>query len=174
MSHALVDINLFFAFSIASSQIYELKRTDSNYALYMKSDAYKNNMDKTVLATFNKETYPYGFYIGKLEFKSNTKSLAFGGILGIKITKKDAQIIEQKVSLGCTSMDLSSAGQGICLFCLNTYDYDSIEIFPQTGDTIAIEDYSKIQITDSVPNEDSMANFNEKYLLLILSLLLFI
>ena len=164
----------FLLFSIASSATYELKRTDSTYALYMKSDAYKNNMDKTVLASFNKETYPYGFYIGKLEFKSNTNSIAFGGTLSIKITKKDAQVNEQMASVACSGMDLSSHGQGICLFCLNTYDYDSIEISPQTGDSISIEDYSKIQISDSVPNGDSMVNFNAKYLFLILGLLLFI
>ena len=70
--------------------------------------------------------------------------------------------------------DLSDAGQGICLFCLNTNDYDSIEISPQTGDSITIEDYSKILITVSVSNGESMVNFNAKLLFLILGLLLFI
>ena len=141
-------------FSTVSSETHELKRTDSTYALYMKSDAYKNNMDKTILETYNKETYPYGFYIGKLGWKNSSagKLLRFVGTLRIKVTKKDAQVNEIKESITCHGSDLSDGGQGICLFCLNTNDYDSIEISPQTGDSITIEDYSKILITVSVSN----------------------
>ena len=163
----------FLLFSIASSANIELKKTDSTYALYFKSDAYINNMDKTILTEYNKDKYPYGFYIGKLEAKSSIQP-GLVGTLGIKITKKDAQVNEQIVSVTCSVMDLSVAGQGISLFCLNNIDYDSIEISPQTSDTISIENYSKISFTDSVPNGDSMINFKAKYLFFILGLLLFI
>ena len=163
----------FLLFSIASSANYELKRTDSTYVLFFKSDDYIKNMDKTILATYNKDTYPFGFYIGKLEAKSSIQP-GFVGTIGIKIIKKDAQANEQKVSVECHGMDLSAANQGITLFCLNKIDYDSIEISPQTSDTISIENYSKISFTDSVPNGDSMINFKVKYLFFILGLLLFI
>ena len=161
-------------FSIASSANIELKKTDSTHALYFKSDAYIKNMDKNILAAYNKDNYPYGFYIGKLESKSSGQLQQLTGTLGIKITKKDAQVNEQIVSVTCSVMDLSVAGQGISLFCLNNIDYDSIEISPQTSDTISIENYSKISFTDSVPNGDSMINFKAKYLFFILGLLLFI
>ena len=163
----------FLLFSIASSANYELKRTDSTYVLFFKSDDYIKNMDKTILATYNKDTYPFGFYIGKSEAKSSIQS-GLVGTFRIKITKKDAQVNEQIVPVTCGVIDLSVAGQGISLFCLNNIDYDSIEISPQTSDTISIENYSKISFTDSVPNGDSMVNFKAKYLFFILGLLLFI
>ena len=39
---------------------YSLKRTDSTYALYMKSDEYQNNYSKKLNVD-----YPNGFYIAK-------------------------------------------------------------------------------------------------------------
>ena len=108
----------FLLFSIASSANYELKRTDSTYVLFFKSDDYIKNMDKTILATYNKDTYPFGFYIGKLEAKSSIQQ-GFVGTIWIKIIKKDAQTNEQKVSVECHGMDLSAVNQGITLFCLN-------------------------------------------------------
>ena len=60
-------------FSFVSSQgitikdkDYSLKRTDSTYALYMKSDEYQNNYSKKLNVD-----YPNGFYIAKLENKNS-------------------------------------------------------------------------------------------------------
>ena len=162
--------------SLVSSQTnYELKRTDSSYALYMKSDEYKNNVGKTAgvsnLSTDN------GFYIAKLENKNSGTLTAGTGTLTITIKKNDSQSNEKKVQVDCYVMDLSSFSQGIALFCDNSEAYDSIEFTPEGTDSIKIEGITQIKFglsTATGDNGSSSIKENGKYMALLLALILFI
>ena len=169
---------IFICFSLVGltfSQTIELKKTESTYGLFFKSDAYANNMDKRMLASYNKDIYPNGFYIGNLALKNSNKLQVPTGQLTIKITKNDAQTNDQKFQIVCNAVDLTQYNQGIALYCLNENDYDSITISPDNSDTIKIDDADKIKISDSLPtsnnNGDSISFFKGKYLLLALALL---
>ena len=170
---------IFICFSLVGltfSQTIELKKTESTYGLFFKSDVYAKNMDQTMLASYSKEKCPNGFYIGNLALNnSNQFQQGASGKLTIKITKNDAQTNEQKFQIVCNAFDLTQYNQGIALYCLNENDYDSITISPDNSDTIKIDDADKIKISDSLPtsnnNGDSISCFKGKYLLLALALL---
>ena len=169
---------IFICFSLVGltfSQTIELKKTESTYGLFFKSDAYANNMDKNMLTYYSKEKYPHGFYIGNLALKNSNKLQVAAGQLTIKITKNDAQTNEQKFQIVCNAVDLTQYNQGIALYCLNGNDYDLITISPADSDTIKIDGADKIKISDSLPtsnnNGDSISCFKGKYLLLALALL---
>ena len=169
---------IFICFSLVGltfSQTIELKKTESTYGLFFKSDAYANNMDQAMLAYYSKEKYPHGFYIGNLSLKNSNKLQVPTGQLTIKITKNDAQTNDQKFQIVCNAVDLTQYNQGIALYCLNGNDYDLITISPDDSDTIKIDDADKIKISDSLPtsnnNGDSISCFKGKYLLLALALL---
>lgn len=171
---------IFICFSLVGltfSQTIELKKTESTYGLFFKSEAYAKNMDPRMLASYSEEKYPHGFYIGNLALKNSNHQLQQGasGKLTIKITKNDAQTNEQKFQIVCNAVDLTQYNQGIALYCLNGNDYDLITISPDDSDTIKIDDADKIKISDSLPtsnnNGDSISCFKGKYLLLALALL---
>ena len=160
---------------VSSETNYELKRTDSSYALYMKSDEYKNNVGKNEgvsdLSTEN------GFYIAKLENKNSGDLTEGKGSLTITIKKNDSQENENKATINCTVMDLSSFGQGIALFCPNNDEYDSIEFTPEDSDTIKIEGIAQIKfgLSTATGNNGSPSIMeNGKYMVLLLALILFI
>ena len=130
-------------FALVSSQA-NLEWTDSTYALYMKSDEYKNNIEKQVPGS-SALTYSNGFFIGKLKNKdSGTANGA--GTLTITVKKNEN---EKKSTVVCGIMDLSVANQGICLFCNNGDEYDLIKLTPGSTDTIKIEGIEKITLSDS-------------------------
>ena len=169
---------IFICFSLVGltfSQTIELKKTESTYGLFFKSDAYANNMDQAMLAYYSKEKYPHGFYIGNLALKNSKQLQVDFGQLTIKITKNDAQTNVQKFQIVCNAVDLTQYNQGIALYCLNENKYDLITISPADSDTIKIDDADKIKISDSLPtsnnNGDSISCFKGKYLLLALALL---
>ena len=169
---------IFICFSLVGltfSQTIELKKTESTYGLFFKSEAYAKNMDPRMLASYSKDTYPNGFYIGNLALKNSKQLQGDSGKLTIKITKNDAQTNEQKFQIVCNAIDLTQYNQGIALYCLNKNDYDLITISPDNSDTIKIDDADKIKISDSLPtsnnNGDSISCFKGKYLLLALALL---
>ena len=169
---------IFICFSLVGltfSQTIELKKTESTYGLFFKSEAYAKNMDQRMLELYSKKNYPNGFYIGNLALKNSNQLQVAVGQLTIKITKNDAQTNEQKFQIVCNAFDLTQYNQGIALYCLNENDYDLITISPADSDTIKIEDAEKIKISDSLPtsnnNGDSISCFKGKYLLLALALL---
>ncbi len=169
---------IFICFSLVGltfSQTIELKKTESTYGLFFKSDAYANNMDKRMLDLYNKENCPNGFYIGNLALKNSKKLEVATGQLTIKITKNDSQTNEQKYQIVCNAFDLTQYNQGIALYCLNENKYDLITISPADSDTIKIDGAETIKISDSLPtsnnNGDSISCFKGKYLLLALALL---
>ena len=169
---------IFICFSLVGltfSQTIELKKTESTYGLFFKSEAYAKNMDQRMLASYSKDTCPNGFYIGNLALKNSNKLQVPTGQLTIKITKNDAQTNEQKFQIDCDAKDLTQYNQGIALYCLNGIDYDLITISPDNSDTIKIDDADKIKISDSLPTSNnngySISCFKGKYLLLALALL---
>ena len=102
---------IFICFSLVGltfSQTIELQKTESTYGLFFKSEAYAQNMDPRMLASYNKDIYPNGFYIGNLALKnSNQLQQGASGKLTIKITKNDAQTNEQKFQIDCNAYDLT-------------------------------------------------------------------
>ena len=139
-------------FSFASTQEvtittkdFDLKRTSTTYALYMKSDAYtEKNMGLS---------YPNGFYIANLENKNPEVTQGIGS-LTVKIIK-NGQENKEKVLVYCYASDLSSLNDGFGLLCDNKEEYDSIELNPQDEDSIKIEGIEKIKISDSVIINDT-------------------
>ena len=169
---------IFICFSLVGltfSQTIELKKTESTYGLFFKSEAYAKNMDPRMLASYSEEKYPHGFYIGNLALKNSNKLQVPTGQLTIKITKNDAQTNQQKFQIDCNAIDLTQYNQGIALYCLNENDYDLITISPANSDTIKIDGADGVKISDSLPtsnnNGDSISCFKGKYLLLALALL---
>ena len=169
---------IFICFSLVGltfSQTIELKKTESTYGLFFKSDVYAKNMDQAMLASYSEEKYPHGFYIGNLALKNSKQLQVATGKLTIKITKNDAQTNEQKFQIDCNAYDLTQYNQGIALYCLNENKYDLITISPAYSDTIKIDGAETIKISDSLPtsnnNGDSISCFKGKYLLLALALL---
>ena len=170
---------IFICFSLVGltfSQTIELKKTESTYGLFFKSEAYAKNMDPRMLASYSEEKYPHGFYIGNLALKNpNQLQQDASGKLTIKITKNDAQTNEQIFQIDCHAKDLTQFNQGIALYCLNGNDYDLITISPDNSDTIKIDGAEEVKISDSLPtsnnNGDSISCFKGKYLLLALALL---
>ena len=160
---------------------YSLKRTDSTYALYMKSDEYQNNYSKKLNVD-----YPNGFYIAKLENKNSELQAGFGSIT-IKI-KKDSS--EEELLVYCLVSDLSSENEGIGMLCDNKNDYDSIELSPKEGDSVKIEEIEQIKLSNTKTegntgakpennetkgeNGSSLIKFNGEYLVFLLALVLFI
>ena len=118
---------IFICFSLVGltfSQTIELKKTESTYGLFFKSDVYAKNMDPAMLAYYSEEKYPNGFYIGNLALKNSNPLQVAAGQLTIKITKNDAQTNEQKFQIVCNAVDLTQYNQGIALYCLNENKYD--------------------------------------------------
>ena len=57
---------IFICFSLVGltfSQTIELKKTESTYGLFFKSDVYAKNMDQAMLASYSKDTFLMDFIL---------------------------------------------------------------------------------------------------------------